>query len=175
MKFSTPHAPVPDVDARTAILLVNSGQMETRAWRHVLGMTKVPLATQVMISIVAAQNYSHAGTGRTMQLYEAAEKWLCRSRSAVERLARKLENVFIVQRQSEDQGNVHHWHLKGPEIRDALAQLAELKLVIGRVVALQAENPDDPYIGRELLPTGVYFNIVANRHARETAIQAAAE
>lgn len=155
---------VPDVEAATAIMLVNPGQMETRAWRLVFDAAKFPLDSQIALSIVAAQSYTHAGTSRTMQFYKALALWLGKSVGAAERLARRLEGQFLSQTQNQDRGTVHHWHLKNSEVRDALARFAELKRTIHRVVELQLMNPDDPESGKDLLPETVYFNIVANRH-----------
>jgi hypothetical protein len=149
--------------------------METLAWRHVLGQAKVKLEDQLILSVVAAQRYSYDGAQKTMDLLAVLSVYLDKGHDAVDRRLRQLENILLRQSMNEDRGNVHHWNLKDRAVAAAVAKFAELRLVISKVVALQADNPDDLEIGKELLPAGVYFNVAANRAERLAAHQAEGE
>jgi hypothetical protein len=159
------------INAETAIALANHTVMATNAWREFFQVDgSFPLDLQAAMTVVASQTYSHAGTAKTMQTYEAVQKMIDGGRSAAESRLRDLVAArYLKQVTNEDNAKIQHWRLYSPVVREKLAKLAALLRIIMEVVQEQLRNPTDPLAGRCLLPSEykhVYFNIVGNRQER---------
>ena len=159
------------INAETAIVLANYTVMATNAWREFFLLDgSFPLDLQAAMTVVASQTYSHAGTAKTMQTYEAVQKMIDGRRSAAQSRLRDLVGArYLKQVTNEDNAKIQHWRLHSPKVREDLAKLATLLLIIMDVVQEQVANPTDPLAGQSLLPSEyrhVYFNIVGNREER---------
>ncbi|TGT71803.1 MULTISPECIES: hypothetical protein [unclassified Mesorhizobium] len=157
------------VDARTAIALVNADVMVGKAFRYVFKEKKFPYDLQGLLSIVTSQTYSWEGTATTTMAHEAGCLYLEKGKGAIDRRLREMENVYIVQRQNEENGTIWHWNLKNTAVQRAMEEVGELRLKINEVVALQVANPEDPTAGSHLVPAEVYYNVVAKKLERDAA------
>lgn len=159
------------INADTAIVLANYTVMATNAWREFFQLDgSFPLDLQAAMTVVASQTYSHAGTAKTMQTYEAVQKMIDGGRSAAESRLRDLVSArYLKQVTNEDNAKIQHWRLYSPQVREDLAKLATLLRIIMDVVQEQLKSPTNPLAGQCLLPPEykhVYFNIVGNRQER---------
>ncbi len=167
MNMIPPEHQLVRVDAEIAIEMVNYDQMETRAWRHAFAAEKFPLKDQKILSIVTSQAYSWSGKVTTMETLQAVAAYFNISIDSADRHLRKLERLYLVQVQNEDRGNVWHWNLMNRRVQRMIEHVAALKKTIRQVIELQIAHPDQPAIGKELLPDGVYFNVVHNKLQRD--------
>lgn len=171
------------VSYETAGPLINRSVMEDAAWRATVGMkppterrtnTKKPPEPTALkheerlaISVIAGWTYTHDGKIPTGDLITVLSSFLDKKRDAVMRVLRDLEAAgFISQVQSEDRGNVLHWQLRDLSVRRKVDQLVDLLQKVDQVIAIQRANPENPEAGKNMLPEGIYYNIVARRNER---------
>ena len=126
------------------------------------------------LSVIAGWTYTHDGKVRTGDLVAALTKFLDCQRDAVMRVLRDLEAAcFVRQVQNDEQGNIYNWMLREDKsVHHRLDRLVNVLERIDEMIAIQRKNPENPEAGKDLLPEGIYFNIVANRDKRRSSGQA---
>lgn len=180
------HRPVVSVVSYgTVAPLINRAVMEDAAWREIVGLKPpknrrlkagaepkpIPLKYEerLALSVIAGWTYTHDGQVTTGGLITALKKFLEKEKDAVMRILRDLEEAgFIAQVQSQDLGTVYHWHLRDFSVRQKLDNLAKLLSRIDQVIAAQIVDPENPEAGKDLVPEGVYYNIVTRRNERRS-------
>lgn len=179
---------VTTVSYETVGPLINRSVMEDAAWRATVGMKppterrrntmKPPEPTalkheeRLAISVIAGSTFTHDGEIHTGDLVTVLSKFLDKKRDAVMRILRDLEAAgFISQVQSEDRGTVLHWQLRDLSVRRKLDQLVDLLLIVDQVIAIQRADPENPEAGKDLLPEGIYYNILAQRNMRRAQLE----
>lgn len=180
MSFHRPSVSM--VEYKTAGPLINHEVMVDAAWRKIVGL-KPPQTRRVKasvlpkpqaltyderltISVIAGWTYTHDGKITTGNLVEVLEAYLDRKRDAVMRILRDLEEAqFISQIQSEDRGTVYYWQLRDNVVRAKLDHLVDVLAKIAEVIAIQRADPENSDAGKDLLPEGIYYNLVVRRNA----------
>jgi hypothetical protein len=149
--------------------------MEDAAWRLIVGEkikgynepSPLIYEERMAISVIAGWTYTHDGQVSTGDLTKVIGQFIDRGKDAVARILRDLEAAgFISQVENEDNAALLHWQLRDISIRSKLDRLADVLAIIDRVVAIQRADPENPQAGMELLPEGIYYNIVVRRNER---------
>lgn len=151
------------------ILSFNAVVMQDKAYRAVFGQAVNEDLRAVLRWIIGLQR--KFGKVPTTELRDAVSEAIGMGASVARTSMHDVEERGYAGSKSGDLGNEFLWDLK-PGAREKWIEVQQLCLRIADVVRAQLADPTNPTAGSQMLPTEVYYNVIADERFRREDIAA---